>query len=369
MSMQKVIQYLDLKRIHQDIQKELDAAYHEVQESQWFIGGSADKRFESEFADFCGAKACVGVGNGLDAIRLILTAYGIGAGDEVILPANTFIATALAVTYVGARPIFVDADAETYNIDLDKIEEKITDKTKAVIAVHLYGRTVNIEPIKALADKYSLRIIEDAAQGHGGEIDGHKVGSLGDAAAFSFYPGKNLGALGDGGAITTDDQEMADKIRALGNYGSYEKYCHVYQGCNSRLDELQAAFLSVKLPYLEQWNYERRKIASKYTSGIYNEKIILPNMPADEKEHVFHIYPVLSQNREEFICFLKKRGIMTNVHYPVPIMKQPAYKELYEQAAWYPVTDRICAQEVSLPLYPGMTEEEIEWIIKCVNEF
>lgn len=369
MDTQKIIPYLNLKRIHRNIQKELNAAYQAVQESQWFIGGSADKRFEGEFAHFCGTKACVGVGNGLDALRLILMAYGIGAGDEVIVPANTFIATALAVTYVGARPVFVDADMETYNINLDKIEEKITRKTKAVIVVHLYGRAVKVKPIKALAQKYSLKVIEDAAQGHGAEMNGQKAGGLGDAAAFSFYPGKNLGALGDGGAITTNDPELADKIRALGNYGSYEKYHHVYQGCNSRLDELQAAFLSVKLPYLEKWNTERRMIAKKYASGIQNEKIILPNMPVDEKEHVFHIYPVLTSKREDFIQFLQKRGIMTNVHYPIPLMEQGAYKELNERTGWYPVTEKICAQEVSLPLYPGMTEEEIEWVVKCVNEF
>lgn len=235
--------------------------------------------------------------------------------------------------------------------------------------VHLYGRAVNIEPVKKLAQKYSLKVIEDAAQGHGAEINGQKVGSLGDAAAFSFYPGKNLGALGDAGAVTTNDQELADKIRALGNYGSYEKYHHVYQGCNSRLDELQAAFLSVKLPYLDQWNIERRAIAQKYAVGIQNEKIILPNMPEKEKEHVFHIYPILAEKREKLIQFLKEREIMTNVHYPIPIMEQGAYKELGEQAAWYPVTKKICTQEISLPLYPGMTEEEAEWVIECVNQF
>lgn len=369
MDAQKMIQYLNLKRIHQNIQKELEEAYRAVLESQWFIDGSAVKRFESEFADFCGTKACVGVGNGLDALRLILMAYGIGAGDEVIVPANTFIATALAVTYVGARPVFVDADMETYNINLDKIEEKITKKTRAIIVVHLYGRTVNVKPIKALAQKYSLKIIEDAAQAHGAEMNNHKAGSLGDVAAFSFYPGKNLGALGDGGAITTDDLELADKIRALGNYGSYEKYHHVYQGCNSRLDELQAAFLFVKLPHLDRWNAERRMVAKKYASGIQNEKVVLPNMPTDEKEHVFHIYPILVSKRENFIQFLQKQGIMTNVHYPIPLMEQGAYKKLDERSAWYPVTEKICAQEVSLPLYPGMTEEEIDWVVKCVNEF
>ncbi len=369
MDIQKIIQYLDLKRMHQGIQEELDAAYHEVQESQWFIGGEADHKFEREFAGFCGTKACVGVGNGLDAIRLILMAYGIGAGDEVIVPANTFIATALAVTYAGAQPVFVDADVETYNIDLNKIEEKITEKTKAIIVVHLYGRAVNVEPIRMLAQKYSLKVIEDAAQGHGAEVNGQKAGNLGDAAAFSFYPGKNLGALGDAGAITTNDQDLADKIRALANYGSYEKYHHVYQGCNSRLDELQAAFLFVKLPYLDQWNAERRMIAKKYAAGIHNEKITLPGMPANEKEHVFHIYPVLTSKREELVQFLKERGIMTNVHYPIPIMEQGAYKGSKERSDWYPVTKRICTQEVSLPLYPGMTEDEIEWVIKRVNEF
>lgn len=363
------IQYLNLKRLHHNIQNELDMAYKEVQENQWFISGNADARFESEFARYCGTKACVGVGNGLDAIRLILIAYGIGAGDEVIVPANTFIATALAVTYVGARPVFVDADMETYNIDPSKIEEKITNKTKAIIVVHLYGRAVNVESIKELAGKYSLKLIEDAAQGHGAEINGRKTGSLGDAAAFSFYPGKNLGALGDAGAVTTNDLELADKIRALANYGSYEKYHHVHKGCNSRLDELQAAFLSVKLKYLEEWNSERRNIAEKYADEMRNEKVILPVIPSDRKSHVFHIYPVLVLNRENFIQFLRERGIMTNVHYPIPIMEQKAYEESGEQASRYPVTQKICAQEVSLPLYPGMTEDEIEWVIKCVNQF
>lgn len=363
------IPYLDLQRIHQEIQPELDKAYRSVQESQWFIGGSFDSCFEKAFAEYCGVKECIGVGNGLDAIRLILLAYGVGVGDEVIVPANTFIATALAVTYVGARPIFVDVDMETYNIDFNKIEEKITRKTKAIIVVHLYGRAVNVEPVKKLAQKYSLRVIEDAAQAHGAEWEGMRTGSLGDAAAFSFYPGKNLGALGDAGAVTTNDVELAAKVRALANYGSFEKYHHIYQGCNSRLDELQAAFLSVKLQYLEKWNLERRRIAQKYHAEICNERLILPQMPIREKEHVFHIYPVLTYEREIFVEFLEERGIMTNVHYPIPIMEQGAYQELKEQVSSYPVTQRICAQEVSLPLYPGMTEEEIEWVIECTNHF
>lgn len=363
------IPYLDLGTIHKPIQKELDVAYQEVMERQWFIGGEADKKFEETFAAYCGARHCVGTGNGLDAIGLILQAYGIGAGDEVIVPANTFIATVLAITDVGAMPVFVDADMETYNINIDMIEQHITDKTKAIIIVHLYGRAVDYRPIRQIADKYSLKLIEDAAQAHGAMIDGQRVGAFGDAAAFSFYPGKNLGALGDAGAVVTGDKELADRVRAYGNYGSYEKYNHVYQGCNSRLDELQAAFLSVKLQHLEEWNEERRRIAAIYTENIKNPKVVLPQMPRDEKEHVFHIYPVLVKNRTEFIEALREQGVATNIHYPTPIMEQGAYSEYREMLPKYPVTKRICEEEVSLPLYPGMTEEQIEWVIACVNRF
>lgn len=363
------IPYLDLKRIHQKIQGELDEAYRQVIERQWFIGGKADEQFEQEFASYCGAKECVGTGNGLDAIRLILLAYGIGKGDEVIVPANTFIATVLAITYVGATPVFVDADENTYTINPQKVEEKITDRTKAIIVVHLYGRAVEIEPFRELADKYSLKLIEDAAQAHGAAVNGKRTGSMGDAAAFSFYPGKNLGALGDAGAVVTNDKEVADRVRAFGNYGSYEKYNHVYKGCNSRLDELQAAFLSVKLKYLDKWNEERRRIAEAYEKEIYNVKVVLPKMPKDIKEHVFHIYPVLVEERTEFIKYLQEQGIATNVHYPIPITEQKAYGEFRGQIEDYPVTKKICEQEVSLPLYPGMTEEEIEWVISCVNQF
>ena len=363
------IPYLDLQVLHGPIQKELDAAYHEVMEHQWFIGGEADRQFENAFAEYCGAGYCVGTGNGLDAIRLILLAYGVGEGDEVIVPANTFIATVLAVTYVGAIPVFVDADPDTYLINTDKIEEKITEKTKAIIVVHLYGRVVKMNEVRRLADKYSLKIVEDAAQAHGAECEGKRAGNLGDAAAFSFYPGKNLGALGDAGAVVTNDEQLAKKIRAYGNYGSYEKYNHVYQGCNSRLDELQAAFLLVKLKYLNQWNGERRRIAKIYTEEIRNEKIMLPNMPEDESEHVFHIYPVMVEDRADFVNYLQENGIGTNVHYPIPIMHQKAYAAYCKTAYAYPVTNRICAREVSIPLYPGLTDEQIEWMIRCINKY
>ena len=363
------IPYLNLRGIHDNIKEELDQAYREVMDREWFIGGEADRRFEQEFAAYCGAKACVGTGNGLDAIRLILLAYGIGEGDEVIVPANTFIATVLAITYVGAKPVFVDADANTYTMDLTRGEEKITARTKAIVVVHLYGRAVDVAPIRDLVKQHDIKIIEDAAQAHGAAVHGLKVGKIGDAAAFSFYPGKNLGALGDAGAVVTDDVELARKVRAYGNYGSYQKYCHVYKGCNSRLDELQAAFLSVKLPHLDAWNEERRRIAGIYGRQITNEKVVLPQIPVDEKEHVFHIYPVLVKEREAFVEHLKEHGIATNIHYPTPIMEQEAYQEFHGQMPQYPVTKRICAEEVSLPLYPGMTEEEIQCVVEAVNRF
>lgn len=364
------VPYLDLGKIHNEIQEELDEAYRQVMYRQQFIGAAAGKQFEENFAIYCGANACVGCGNGLDAIRLILLAYGIGQGDEVIIPANTFIATALAVTYVGATPVFVDADMETYNIDINQIESKITDKTKAIIVVHLYGRAVDTTKIKLLAKKYDLKIIEDAAQAHGAEVGGTKVGSLGDAAAFSFYPGKNLGALGDGGAVVVNDRELAEKVRAYGNYGSYTKYCHIYgRGCNSRLDEIQAAFLSVKLQYLSKWNEERRRIANVYQRMIVNRKITLPILSQNIEEHVFHIYPILVENRGNFINYMKEKDITVNVHYPIPIMEQKAYEQYNGQMNLYPVTKRICSCEVSLPLFPGMTLEQIDWVIQCVNDF
>lgn len=364
-----IIPYMTLEKIHSDIREELDKAYCEVIENGWFIGGEKDRQFEEAFAAYCGAEECVGTGNGLDAISLILRAYDIGAGDEVIVPANTFIATALAVTGTGATPVFVDADAKTYTIDTEKIEEKITEKTKAIIVVHLYGRAVNIKRVRELAKRYSLKIIEDAAQAHGAAVDGVRVGNMGDAAAFSFYPGKNLGALGDAGAVVTNDIEVARRVRAYGNYGSYEKYNHVYQGCNSRLDELQAAFLSVKLKYLDTWNQERQRIAKRYTTEINNPRIKLPILPEDIMEHVFHIYPVLVDDRDSFIDFMEDHGIGVNVHYPRPIMEQGAYYTYHGQIENYPITKLICDQEVSIPLYPGMREEEIECVITCINQY
>lgn len=362
------IPYLNLECIHEPLKRELDQVYRNVLENQWFIQGKYCQEFEKDFADYCGAKHCIGVGNGLDAIRIILQAMDISEGDEVIVPANTFIATVLAITYVGATPVFVDADLETYNIDLDKIEEKITSRTKAVIVVHLYGHVVDVERLNVLKGKCGIKIIEDAAQGHGAMLGSKRAGALGDAAAFSFYPGKNLGALGDGGAVVTSDDNLADKVRAIANYGSKEKYVHMYKGCNSRLDELQAGFLKVKLPHLEEWNEERRRIARRYNTEIRNERLKLPKWNGGN-DHVFHIYPILCENREELIAYLNGKGIATNVHYPTPIYKQGAYAEFEAEQNNYSVTSQICSQEVSIPLFPGLKKEEQDYVIACLNKY
>lgn len=364
------IPYLDLSKIHKPMQRELDEVYQAVTVNEWYIQGEYCEKFEKAFAVYCGVRECIGVGNGLDALRLILMGMGIGAGDEVIVPAHTFIATVLAVSYVGAVPVLVDAASDTYLIDVNKIERHITERTKAVIAVHLYGRLCDMDAICSIAKKHGLYVIEDAAQSHGAEKDGKKAGSFGDAAGFSFYPGKNLGALGDGGAVTTNNGELAKKIRALANYGAFERYHHMYQGCNSRLDEMQAAFLLKKLSHLDGWNEERRRIAEKYLATIENKKVVMPWLnKADAKEHVFHIFPVLCRERKELQKYLADSEIGTNIHYPIPIPKQGAYKAQGWDMSQFAVTERICAQELSLPLYPGMSDEEIGYVIDSVNAF
>ncbi|MCR5233007.1 MAG: DegT/DnrJ/EryC1/StrS family aminotransferase [Lachnospiraceae bacterium] len=363
-----IINYLDLNRMHAPIRNELNKAVNRVLDNEWYIQGNENASFEEAFSKYCGVNYCVGVGNGLDAIRVILQAYGIGENDEVIVPANTFIATVLAISYVGAIPVLVDADMITYNIDPNLIETKITDRTKAIIVVHLYGQIAEMEPIMDVAKKYNLYLFEDCAQAHGAVYNGKKAGSFGDAAAFSFYPGKNLGALGDGGAIVTNNNTLAEKCRAICTYGSYRKYDHQFKGCNSRLDEIQAAILSVKLRYLNIWNDERKSIAFRYNTEINNAKIQKPNI-LEKNRHVFHIYPVLCENRTKFIDFLNNKGIHTNVHYPIPIPKQGAYIDAGFNVDDYPVTKKICAEEVSLPLYPGMTDEEVDYIIDTVNSY
>ena len=316
-----------------------------------------------------GAKKCLLTTSCTHATELAALLSDIQEGDEVIMPSYTFVSTADAFVLRGAKAVFVDIRPDTMNIDETKIEAAITEKTKAIVPVHYAGVACEMDTIMDIAARHGLAVIEDAAQAHGAQVDGKRTGVLGDAAAFSFYPGKNLGALGDAGAVVTNDKEIAGKVRAYGNYGSHEKYVHMYKGCNSRLDELQAAFLSVKLRYLDGWNRERRRIAKEYTERIHNSRVVCPQIPKDEEEHVFHIYPVLVEERRSFVEFLGKHGIMTNVHYPIPIMEQGAYAEDKGQIINYPVTKRICKQEVSLPLYPGITEEQIELVIQCVDSF
>lgn len=363
------IPFADFGPMHNEIREQLDGAYNKVMDSSYFIQGEECRQFEDEFATYCGAKYCIGVATGLDALYLILKAMGIGMGDEVIVPSNTFIATALAVSYVGATPVFVEPDIATYNIDVYRIENSISDKTKAIIAVHLQGRPADMDAINAIARKHGLKVIEDAAQAHGTRYKGKKVGTLSDAAGFSFYPGKNLGALGDGGCVVTNNKEIADKVRALGNYGSDYKYHHIYQGTNSRLDELQAAFLRVKLPMLDKWNDARKRIADKYLSGINNDLIKLPVAVSEDYDHVYHVFVIRCDKRDELELYLKENGIGTVKHYPIPMHMQEAYAGLNLSEGSLPIAETISRTVLSIPMYYGMTDEQIKYVIDKMNAF
>lgn len=362
-----MIPFVSFSCMHDEIKEELDQAYERVMASEWFIQGEECNRFEEEFANYCGAKYCVGCGNGLDALFLILKAYGIGEGDEVIVPSNTFVATALAVSYSGAKPIFVEPDIDSYTINPECIEEKITECTKAIIAVHLYGRIADMDRIRDIADRHKLKLIEDAAQAHGATYKGKRAGSLGDAAGFSFYPGKNLGALGDGGAVVSDDKELIEMIRFLGNYGADYKYHHIHKGHNSRLDEIQAAFLRVKLPHLDRWNKERNRIAGRYINEICNTKITLP-LKSPFGDHIYHVFAIRTEKRVELEKWLATHEIGYGKHYPIPIYRQPAYVNEYVGEN-YPTADKISECEISLPMYYGMTDEQIDTIIDVLNNF
>lgn len=354
--------------MEREIGDELQEAFTRVLSRSWYIGGPEDAAFEKAFAEYCGTKYCVGVGNGLDALMLAIKAKGIGKGDEVIVPSNTYIATALAVTYTGATPVFVEPDIQTFNIDPKRIEEKITSNTKAIMPVHLYGQACDMDPIIAIARKHNLYVIEDCAQAHGATYKGRKVGTFGDAAGFSFYPGKNLGALGDAGAVVTNDKKLADRIRALGNYGSDYKYHHIYQGNNSRLDEIQAAILSVKLPHLDHMNADRRRIAEIYSKGIKHPDIILPYVNP-ETVPVWHIYGIRCKRAKELSAYLEANGIGINHHYPIPMHLQECYKNLNIEKGALPIAEEISETEISLPMYYGMTDEEIQTVIDTINEF
>lgn len=363
------VPFVSFEPMHKEIRKELDSAYSRVMDNSWFIQGPECEAFEKEFADYIGSRYCIGVATGLDAIMLILRAFEIGEGDEVIVPSNTFIATALAVSYVGATPVFVEPCIEDYNINVNNIEKNISERTKAIIAVHLQGRPADMEQINSIAKKHNLKVIEDAAQAHGAKYKGHMVGALSDAAAFSFYPGKNLGALGDGGCITTNDLEVATKVRALGNYGSDYKYHHIYKGTNSRLDEMQAAFLRVKLKHLDQWNSERRRIASIYLSQIKNPNIVLPVSSTEDYEHIYHVFVIQCKKRDELEKFLNENGILTVKHYPIPIHLQNAYSDLKYKKGDLPIAEEISETVISIPMYYGMTDEQIQYVVKKINEF
>lgn len=362
------VPFVSFKPMEKELDAELRDAFERVYTNSWYIEGKEDTAFEESFAKFCGVDYCVGCGNGLDALMLSLKALGVGIGDEVIVPSNTYIATALAVTYVGAIPVFVEPDIHTYNIDPTRIEDAITEKTRVIMPVHLYGQPCDMDPIMEIAKKYALYVVEDCAQAHGATYHGKKIGSFGDAAGFSFYPGKNLGALGDAGAAVTDNKVIANKIRALGNYGSDYKYHHIYQGNNSRLDELQAAFLSVKLPHLDRMNEERQRIAKRYMDEITNSQFILPYV-LEGTNPVWHIFAIRCEKRDELAKYLSEAGISTNKHYPIPMHMQGAYKDLNIPKGTLPIAEEISATELSLPMYYGMTEEEVEYVIEKLNQF
>ncbi len=362
------VPFVSFRPLEDQLNHELRSAFDRVVSRSFYINGPECERFENNFANYCDSKYCVGCGNGLDSLTLALRALGITQGDEVIVPSNTFIATALAVTYTGATPVFVEPELDTYNIDPSKIEDAITQKTKAIIPVHLYGLPAKMDEIIPIAKKHGLSLIEDCAQAHGATYKGRKIGSFGDAAGFSFYPGKNLGALGDAGAVVTNNDALATKVRALGNYGSDYKYHHIYQGVNSRLDEMQAAFLSAKLSFLDEVNADRRKIASRYITGITNKDIILP-ATYEGAEPVWHIFAVRCNKRDELASYLEDKGIHTNKHYPIPLHLQHAYADLGFSEGDYPIAELISKTELSLPMFYGLTETQQQYVIDAINAF
>ncbi|MFZ1705220.1 MAG: DegT/DnrJ/EryC1/StrS family aminotransferase [Saprospiraceae bacterium] len=372
-----MISFLDLQQINAQYAEELKQVASEVIDSGWYLMGERVKQFETSLSHYIGVQNAIGVANGLDALRLILKAYMelgfMKEGDEIIVPANTYIASILAITDNRLKPVLVEPDMNTYNLDLDLIEEKITNRTKAIMVVHLYGQVCWGDQLETLAKKFNLKIIEDNAQAIGAEWNGVKTGALGDAAGFSFYPGKNLGALGDAGAVTTNDDTLASTIRALANYGSKQKYVNEYQGLNSRLDEIQAAFLSVKLKYLDQENQQRTEIAQYYLKNIKNPHIILPNLlwgnhkKPTIKSHVFHLFVVRTTHRDKLQNLLSEKGIQTLIHYPTPPHKQKAYHQLNQME--FPITEQIHREVLSLPISPVQTLEEMKKIVDVVNSF
>ena len=363
------VPFLDLNAVYDELKPEMDAAYQRVMETSWFIMGKELDSFEHEFAAYCGVKHCIGVGNGLDALHLILKAYEIGAGDEVIVPANTFIATWLAVSYTGAVPVPVEPDIKTYNIDPRKIEKAITPKTRAIMPVHLYGQPADMDPILEVAKKHHLIVIEDAAQAHGARYKHLTCGNLAEVAGFSFYPGKNLGALGDAGAIVSSDDALVQKIQSLRNYGSSKKYHHDAIGYNSRLDELQAAFLRAKMSTLDEWNERRKKIAAYYLENLTGiSGLTLPFVP-DWAEPVWHIFAVRTKQRNELQQFLKEQGVDTIIHYPIPPHLSEAYADLGYHKGSFPISEEIALTELSLPMGPHLTMDQAEYVVQMIKRY
>ena len=364
------IPFLDLKSINQQYREELITACARVIDSGWYIGGSELEQFEQQFANYCGTKYAIGVANGLDALILTLRAWKelgkLKDGDEVIVPSNTYIASILAISANNLTPVLVEPCVDSFNIDPKKIEAAITSRTKAILPVHLYGQLADMPAIMAIAKRHELLVLEDSAQAHGASLDGKRAGSWGDASGFSFYPGKNLGALGDAGAITTSNEELANTLRALRNYGSHEKYKNLFQGVNSRLDEIQAAMLNVKLSHLDNEITHRRKVANAYLEGVNNKEIILPTK-GNDSDHVWHVFVIRCKRRDELQKYLADNGVQTLIHYPVPPHQQPAYKEWNELS--YPISEKIHAEVLSLPIGPMLSIEDVNKIINAVNEF
>jgi len=360
------IPLVNVGRMHQDIRDEIDAAIAGVIDRGDFILGKEVAAFEEEFADYCGVKHCIGVGSGLDALTISLRGLGIGKGDEVIVQANTFVATALAVNHVGATPVLVDHDPETYNLDARRITEAITEKTKAIIPVHLYGQPSDMDDINAIAREHGLMVIEDGCQAHGATYNGRRVGSLADACAFSFYPGKNLGGLGDGGAIVTDNDALAGWVRSARNYGSTVKYHHTVQGFNSRLDSVQAAVLRVKLRRIDEWNKRRQHVADLYRQHLQSDALIMPTaLPS--REHAYHLFVVRVPGRDELLAHLHEQGIGAGIHYPIPIHRQEAMEGACKVPNPLPESETICDEILSLPLCPFITDQEVIRVAESVS--
>ena len=362
-----MIPFVDLKAQYQSIKSEVDAAIHRVLESTAFVLGSEVEAFEAAFADYVGAKFCVGLNSGTAAVQLAVSACGIGVGDEVIVPANTFFATAEGVSTAGATPVFVDADPISYGIAVDKIEAARTERTRAIMPVHLYGQAADLDPIFEIAERHNLLVIEDAAQAHGSEYKGKRVGALGRAGCFSFYPAKNLGAYGEGGAVTTNDQEVARRVRLLRDHGSAKKYHHDAIGYNFRLEGIQGAVLGVKLKHLDRWNNLRREHAALYNELLKNSGLVLPR-ELEYARHVYHLFVVQTEGRDAFQQSLNAAGVSTGIHYPIPIHLQPAYAFLGHKAGDFPESERQALRVLSLPMYPELTNEQIGKVVSAVLE-